>query len=96
MGRLDPNIDKARTFELLRKKGVVKAELTSKDALNLFVLNGTLTAFLDRYGVQYEDEPDPVDEARRFDRAEAYDLDDPKHPTYHERMADAYDMREGK
>ncbi len=25
-----------------------------------------------------------------------YDLDDPKHPSYHDRMSDLWDMREGK
>lgn len=28
--------------------------------------------------------------------SEAYALDDPKHPTYHDRMSDLHDMREGK
>lgn len=27
---------------------------------------------------------------------DAYGLDDPKHPTYHDRLADLWDMREGK
>lgn len=27
---------------------------------------------------------------------DAYDLDDPKHPTYHDRMSNVYDLRAGK
>jgi hypothetical protein len=36
---------------------------------------------------RHEDEVDP---------GEGYDLDDPKHPTYRERMTGFYDFREGK
>jgi hypothetical protein len=31
-----------------------------------------------------------------FDPESGYSLGDPKHPTYHERMAEAWDSREGK
>ena len=31
-----------------------------------------------------------------YDAAEAYALDDPKHPTYHDRMSSIYDDRRGK
>lgn len=30
------------------------------------------------------------------DESGGYEPDDPKHPTYHERAADLWDMREGK
>jgi hypothetical protein len=38
--------------------------------------------------------PEPTPEEAYDDVG--YELDDPKHPTYHDRLADLWDMREGK
>lgn len=40
------------------------------------------------------DELDDYDPAGEID--DGYDLDDPKHPTFRDRHADLWDMREGK
>lgn len=42
-------------------------------------------------GIEYEDS-----EREWPDDEDAYEPDDPKHPTYFDRLADLWDMREGK
>jgi hypothetical protein len=42
----------------------------------------------------YGRDDDPRDPA--YDAREAYELDDPKSPGFHDRMADVWDNREGK
>jgi hypothetical protein len=57
-------------------------------------LEDTLEAARQKYTKAFRCEPDPSCGAADEDEDEGYPADDPKHPTYHARMSDLWDLRD--